>query len=307
MRKRRTNDARLALQLAMMLWAYEHQPVSVSEVAEHFGIDPDDAYSELYPLQGIEVAVNEEFHNLGVVVDDDGEIFFDLNPLFGRPRRLERSEALGLLAAAHAALGLPGTDVAALETAVQKLEHALGVGSNVAIDMQDPEFLKDIEHATRNRECIRIEYYARWTDETSTRTVEPYETINVSGDWYLRGHCQLRDEHRTFRIDRIEGVELTGETHARSDPGNEAFTGGEKAPIVTIEMPNSSRWMIEPLQASVKDDGSNLIVEMPVSSTIFLERLMLRLGPDARVVSRGSFSSVASLAAQRLLSRYETS
>ena len=67
----------------MMLWAYEHQPVSVSEVAEHFGIDADDAYSELYPLQGIEVAINEEFHNLGVVVDEDGEIFFDINPLIG--------------------------------------------------------------------------------------------------------------------------------------------------------------------------------------------------------------------------------
>ena len=50
MRKRRTNDERLGLQLAMMLWAYEHQPVSVSEVAEHFGIDADDAYSELYPV-----------------------------------------------------------------------------------------------------------------------------------------------------------------------------------------------------------------------------------------------------------------
>ena len=46
MRKRRTNDERLGLQLAMMLWAYEHQPVSVSEVAEHFGIDADDAYSD---------------------------------------------------------------------------------------------------------------------------------------------------------------------------------------------------------------------------------------------------------------------
>ena len=34
---------------------------------------------------------------------------------------------------------------------------------------------------------------------------------------------------------------------------------------------------------------------------------MLRLGPAARVVSRGPFSDVASLAAQRLLSRYETS
>lgn len=307
MRKRRTNDARLALQLSMMLWAYEHQPVSVSEVAEHFGIDPDDAYSELYPLQGIEVEVNGEFHNLGVVVDDEGEIFFDLNPLFGRPRKLERNEALGLLAAANAALGLPGTDVDALETGVRKLEDALGVGSTVAIDMEDPEFLKIVEQATRNRECIQIDYYARWTDEASTRTVEPYETVNVSGDWYLRAHCRLRGDHRTFRIDRIEGVQLIGETHTRSDPGNEAFTGGEEAPTVTIEMPRTSRWMIEPLQASIKDVGSNLMVEIPVSSTIFLERLMLRLGPDARVVGPSMFSNVASLAAQRLLSRYETS
>ena len=37
MRKRRTNDERLALQLAMILWAHEHQPVTVAEVAAHFG------------------------------------------------------------------------------------------------------------------------------------------------------------------------------------------------------------------------------------------------------------------------------
>ena len=304
-RKRRTNDARLALQLAMMLWAHEHQPVSVSEVADHFGLDEDDAYSELYPLQGIEVAVNEEFHNLGVVVEDDGEIIFEINPLFGRPRKLDRSEALGLLAVANAALGLPGTNVEALKTGVSKLERALGVGSSVAIDIPDPEFLKVVEQATRDRECIEIEYYARWADEVSVRTVEPYETVNVSGDWYLRAHCRLRDDHRTFRVDRIEALELTGETHTRSDPGNEAFTGDEEAPVVTIEMPNSSRWMIEPLEASVMEDEEKLVVEIPVSSTIFLERLMLRLGPDARVVGKGPFEDLASTAATRLLSRYE--
>ena len=289
----------------MMLWAYEHQPVSVSEVADHFGLDVDDAYSELYPLQGIEVAVNEEFHNLGVVVEDDGEIIFDINPLIGRPRKLDRSEALGLLAVANAALRLPGTNVTALKTGVSKLERALGVGSSVAIDIPDPEFLKVVEQATRDRECIRIEYYARWADEVSVRTVEPYETVNVSGDWYLRAHCRLRDDHRTFRVDRIEALELIGETHTRSDPGNEAFTGEEEAPVVTIEMPNSSRWMIEPLEASVMEDEEKLVVEIPVSSTIFLERLMLRLGPDARVVGKGPFEELASTAARRLLSRYE--
>ena len=181
----------------------------------------------------------------------------------------------------------------------------MGVGSSVAIDIPDPEFLKVVEQATRDRECIEIEYYARWADEVSVRTVEPYETVNVSGDWYLRAHCRLRDDHRTFRVDRIEALELTGETHTRSDPGNEAFTGDEEAPVVTIEMPNSSRWMIEPLEASVIEDEEKLVVEIPVSSTIFLERLMLRLGPDARVVGKGPFEDLASTAARRLLSRYE--
>ena len=69
----------------------------------------------------------------------------------------------------------------------------------------------------------------------STRTVEPYETVNLSGDWYLRAHCQLRDQHRTFRIDRIEEVELTGSFHQRTDPGDEVFTGGEEAPTVGLK------------------------------------------------------------------------
>ncbi len=289
----------------MMLWAYEHQPVSVSEVAEHFGLDSDDAYSELYPLQGIEVAVNEEFHNLGLIVDDDGEISFDINPLIGRPRRLERSEALGLLAVANAALVLPGMDVDALRTGVSKLETALGTASTIAVDISDPEFLKTIQQATKNRECIRIEYYARWTDEMSTRTVEPYETLNLSGDWYLRAHCQMRDEHRTFRIDRIEEVELTGTMHERTDPGNEAFTGGEEAPIIRIEMPSSSRWMIESLPAQIIEEGETLLVEIPVSSTVFIERLLLQLGADTQVATSGPFQTLGSNAAKRLLSRYE--
>ena len=305
MRKRRTNDERLGLQLAMMLWAYEHQPVSVSEVAEHFGIDADDAYSELYPLQGIEVAINEEFHNLGVVVDEDGEIFFDINPLIGRPRKLERSEAIGLLAVANAALSLPGMDVDALRTGVSKLEAALGTDSALAVDISEPEFLGIIQQATKDRACIRFDYYARWSDEMSTRTVEPYETVNLSGDWYLRAHCQLRDQHRTFRVDRIEEVELTGSLHQRTDPGHEAFTGGEEAPTVRIEIPHNLRWMIEALPASITEEGEKLVIEMSVSSSVFLERLLLRLGSDAQVTASEPFQSLASTAAKRLLSRYE--
>ena len=307
MRKRRSNDERLALQLAMILWAYEHQPVAVAEVAAQFGLDSDDAYSELYPLQGIEVSVNDEFHNLGVVVEDDGEIIFDMNPLFGRPRRLERGEALGLLAAANAALRLPGTDIDSLKTAVSKLEEALGIGSNLAVEITDPQHLDVIRRATRDLERMRIEYYAQWTDEVSIRTVEPYETINIAGDWYLRAHCLLRDDHRTFRIDRVETVELTGETHSRMDPGNQPFTGGSEAPVVRIEVPTNARWMIESLPVEIVEDADRLVIDLPVSSTVFLESLMLRLGPEAQIINDGSFRDVATGVAQRLLLRYKKS
>ena len=304
MRKRRTNEERLALQLSMMLWAFEHQPATMSEVADQFGLDIDDAYSELYPLQGVEVLVNDEFHNLGLVVDEDGEIFFDINPLFGRPRKLERSEALGLLAVAKAALTLPGTDAAALRTGVNKLEQALGIDSAMAVELPEPEHLLVLQQATANKEIIRIDYYAQWTDALSSRVVEPFETVNVSGDWYLRGHCRLRDAHRTFRVDRIEGVELTGEAHSRSDPGYEAFTGGDAAPVVKLNVPIGLRWMIESLPADFVDEGGRISVEMPTSSTVFLERLLLSLGADTHV-DPDEFEQIRSEAARRLLERYD--
>ena len=90
------------------------------------------------------------------MVDEDGEIFLDINPLFGRPRKLERSEALGLLAVAKAALTLPGTDAAALRTGVNKLASS-GIDS-AAVELPEPEHLLVLQQATANKEIIRIDF-----------------------------------------------------------------------------------------------------------------------------------------------------
>ena len=65
-----------------MLWAFEHQPATMSEVADQFGLDIDDAYSELYPLQGVEVLVNDEFHNH----NHKYACFFPARPQFFGPK-----------------------------------------------------------------------------------------------------------------------------------------------------------------------------------------------------------------------------
>ena len=71
------------------------------------------------------------------------------------------------------------------------------------------------------------------------------------------------------------------------------------------EIPNNLKWMIEALPASLTEEGDKLVIEMSVSSPVFLERLLLRLGSDAQVTAGEPFQSLASTAAKRLLSRYE--
>ena len=65
--------------------------------------------------------------------------------------------------------------------------------------------------------------------------------------------------------------------------------------------------MIESLPVEIVEDAEKLVIDLPVSSTVFLESLMLRLGPEARIVSDGSFKDVASGVAERLLLRYKKS
>jgi hypothetical protein len=72
-------------------------------------------------------------------------------------------------------------------------------------------------------------------------------------------------------------------------------------------VPAHARWMIEPLPVQIVEDDERLVIDLPVSSTVFLESLLLRLGPDARIVGDDSFRDVASDVAQRLLARYKES
>ncbi len=62
--------------------------------------------------------------------------------------------------------------------------------------------------ALLNRRRLRIEYYARGTNQTSQREISPQRLINYRGNWYLDGWCHLRNDLRSFSVDSIRRVEL---------------------------------------------------------------------------------------------------
>jgi predicted DNA-binding transcriptional regulator YafY len=51
--------------------------------------------------------------------------------------------------------------------------------------------------------------YVSWQDEVTTREFDPYGIVFHEGWWYVAGYCHLRQDLRTFRVDRIRDAAPT--------------------------------------------------------------------------------------------------
>jgi proteasome accessory factor B len=60
-----------------------------------------------------------------------------------------------------------------------------------------------IESATRHRKRVTLTYQAAATGMVSRRELDPYALVYREGAWLAVGWCHLRQEVRTFRVDRI--------------------------------------------------------------------------------------------------------
>jgi len=67
------------------------------------------------------------------------------------------------------------------------------------ISVSKKDFSKDLEQAFNNHRTVRIRYKGSW------RAIDPY-SLN---DTYCVAYCHLARDIRTFRIDRIQGTELS--------------------------------------------------------------------------------------------------
>jgi predicted DNA-binding transcriptional regulator YafY len=54
--------------------------------------------------------------------------------------------------------------------------------------------------------CARLLYRGYSRRDVTERVVEPYALTLQWGTWYLVGYCRLREDLRTFRVDRIQDV-----------------------------------------------------------------------------------------------------
>ena len=132
-----------------------------------------------------------------------------------RALRLLGLEAL-TPAAASASAKLARTLPHALSERVQALQDAVQLDVAPWVVAADAALLSRLLEAMEAGRVVDFGYTSR--QETSTRReVEVYGTVHVFGRWYLVGHCRSRGALRSFRLDRMRELTLTGDTFTRPE------------------------------------------------------------------------------------------
>ncbi len=301
---------RLRRLLAVVGWLAQVGEAPIDEAARRFGMSQKELVAELElaaccgtppytPDTLMEIEVSE--HSVRAFLPAE----------YARPRRLTPAEGFAVAASARLLLGVPGSDDDALRRALAKLDAALGSREVVGLDVDAPEHLAVVRDAVESGTALQIDYHSGSRDELTTRTVEPVQVVTIDGHWYLDAYCHRAGDMRRFRVDRIGAVRMVdrpGEPAVvRARPMEEMFVPGPGALEVHLRLGPDVQWVPEsvPVRAVERSaDGSVTDVILDVSGMAWFERLLLQLGPGARVVSPPELTGLSADAARRVLARY---
>jgi predicted DNA-binding transcriptional regulator YafY len=88
-------------------------------------------------------------------------------------------------------------------------EHVAVFRSALPVDEQNDKYLVQMQKAIVEKRVMYIEYVSNYNDEFTKRNIEPIGLCYYGQSWHLIGWCQLRNDYRDFRINRIKQLRVT--------------------------------------------------------------------------------------------------
>jgi len=319
----RNAEERLRRLLVMLPWLMEVGEAPLADVARRFELTEQQVQKdlELVAMCGLPPFVDEMID----VFVDDGMVIVGVPRLFTRSLRLTAPEAFSLLASARTAMELPGADVEGpLGRGLYKLATALAdVGieavpagqdaddddAGVAIDLARPPLADELVEAATSGAELRVRYYTPARDEVGERTIVPRHVFVDGGNWYVHADDERSGQRRTFRVDRIEHFEPTGNRRplvADDVAPPESFFVDASVPRAVLLLGPEASWVIEqyPIDAVEPADAGWVRVTLPVSSDRWLAKLVIRLGPQVELVEPETAKAAIADIARRMLAAY---
>jgi predicted DNA-binding transcriptional regulator YafY len=209
--------------LAVLALLQAHGRMSGPELAQRLEVNIRTLRRYIIILQDLGIPIEAERGRNGAYVLSAG---FKLPPMM-----FTNEEALaltvGLISARH--LNLADTD-RAVESAIAKLERVmpLDLKSRVRALTEtitlDPvrtssappgeAVLSTMSSAAQLRQRVHIQYHPNQGEDTQ-RDFDPYGLTYYQHRWYAVGYCHLRQDLRSFRLDRVTQINLIDQRFER--------------------------------------------------------------------------------------------
>lgn len=189
--------------------------VTAATLAERLEVSERTIYRDIADLQSTGVPIDGEA-GIGYIMRSG----FDLPPLM-----FNRDEIVALVTGARMVKAWGGTSmIQAAEEALVKIEAVLPeqdrsrVGDtkifspNMGLAGQARELIDRCERAIDDREIVQL-HYGDEDGSITDRDVHPLGLWFWGKTWTLVGWCELRDDFRMFRLDRIAEFTPSGRTY----------------------------------------------------------------------------------------------
>jgi len=288
---------RAALMLQLVPYLVGKGEVSLIEAADEFDVTPEQMRSMVEKLtviglpgeRGYWQMANDLFDIDWDLLDERDVIVITNSVALERSPKLTAREAAALLAGLQLARSIPGVGDTDLFTGLlAKLARgASATPAEVILAPEPVDAVRDlVAEALRKRVAVSFTYKAPDAAPT-TRTVDPVKVHIASGQWYLQGWCHLREAMRTFHLDRVSDLELTGIpiTHA-GEPAPDWFASGAGDVVARVRFPEHMAPLLGDYldRATLETAGGMTIATMRMADELSLRRLAARRSGIVEVI-----------------------
>jgi proteasome accessory factor C len=305
--------ARMQRLLAMVPWIAAQDGPTLAEVCERFGLTEKELASDLEVMWLVGLPPYTPDALIDVVQEGD-RVWIHFADVFESPQRLTPDQAVALLTAGASVLALPGTDAdSPLGRGVAKLAAVLGVDADQVLDVDlglgGADVLEVLRTAVAEHRRVHLDYYSYGRDARTERDLDPYLVHAEDGSLYVLGYCHLAQGERRFRVDRIAAATLLEDRFtppATTAPAG-VFQPDADDPRVELELDAGAAWVAEayPVEHVESSADGTLRVTLAVAAEAWFERLLVGLGPQARVIDApASLADAGRRAGARILDRY---
>jgi predicted DNA-binding transcriptional regulator YafY len=195
-------------------------------------------------------------------------------------------------------------------------EHVMVMGHPAIVYQPPPELhLQSLLKAIGTSSVIEIKYFSIEKNETTQRKVEPVGIYQMGSHWYLVAFCQLRNDYRNFRTDKIDKLNFTGEVITKAHPPLQSFINKMaderqvEEVIIDVE-PEIVKYLGEQkyYNGFVKEEkvGDYVRLHFLSGSLSGFSRWFMLFGDHAKIVKPAGLNVLVTRIAENILKKIET-